>query len=97
MIRLFFKFFLLTVLILMVSKWTFESLLARQLYRDRERVITGVHLGGMRLVADQLHAVSADDRDRILSKIQLQFRAPLALRPLKELTEAQQKKIRGFI
>lgn len=95
MIRLFLKFFILTVLILLVSKWTFEALLVRQIYRDRERVITGVHLGGMRLVAEQLQSVETDRRDAVLSKIQLQFRAPLTLRPLKELTETQRKKISG--
>jgi len=85
MIRLFFKFFLLTVLVLLLSKWAFEQLLARRVYADRQRVVTGVHLGGMRLVARQLLTTPEDRRENILGKIQLQFRAPLELRTLSEL------------
>jgi len=85
MIRLFSKFFLLTVLVLLLSKWAFEQLLARRVYADRQRVVTGVHLGGMRLVARQLLTTPEDRRGNILGKIQLQFRAPLELRPLSDL------------
>ncbi|MFM8216240.1 MAG: hypothetical protein ACKN82_16600, partial [Pirellula sp.] len=70
MIRLFFKFFLLTVLVLLLSKWAFEQLLARQEFADRERVVTGVHLWGMRLLARQLLITPEDRRKNILGKIQ---------------------------
>ncbi|MFM9062523.1 MAG: ATP-binding protein [Pirellula sp.] len=93
MIRLFFKFFLLTVLVLLLSKWAFEQLLARQEFADRERVVTGVHLGGMRLVARQLLINPEDRRENILGKIQLQFRAPLELRPLSELEPKEQSTV----
>ena len=43
MIRLFLKFFLLIILILYATKWSFEAILARQQFSDRERVITKVH------------------------------------------------------
>jgi two-component system sensor histidine kinase RstB len=93
MIRLFFKFFLLTVLVLLLSKWAFEQLLASRVYADRERVVTGVHLGGMRLVARQLLTTPEDRRENILSKIQLQFRAPLELRPLAELAPKERARV----
>jgi two-component system sensor histidine kinase RstB len=93
MIRLFIKFFLLTVLVLLVSKWAFEELLARRVYADRERVITGVHLGGLRLVARQLMITPEDRREAILDKIQLQFRAPLELRRLDELEPKERLKL----
>jgi two-component system sensor histidine kinase RstB len=93
MIRLFFKFFLLTVLVLLLSKWAFEQLLARRVYADRQRVVTGVHLGGMRLVARQLQTTPEDRRDNILGKIQLQFRAPLELRPLSELEPKERSRL----
>lgn len=100
MIRLFLKLFLLMVLTLWVSKWVFESLYARQSYLDRQRVITGVHLGGMRLIANQLLTAPEDRRDAMLGKIQLQFRAPLELRPLNELSPSQRTQLGdsdGFI
>ncbi|MCE2813957.1 MAG: ATP-binding protein [Planctomycetaceae bacterium] len=93
MIRLFFKFFLLTVLVLLFSKWAFEQLLASRVYADRQRVVTGVHLGGMRLVARQLLSGPEDRRENILSKIQLQFRAPLELRPLSELEPKERSRL----
>lgn len=93
MIRLFFKFFLLTVLVLLFSKWAFEQLLASRVYADRQRVVTGVHLGGMRLVARQLLTNPEDSRKNILSKIQLQFRAPLELRPLSELEPKERTRL----
>lgn len=93
MIRLFFKFFLLTVLVLLLSKWAFEQLLAKRVYADRQRVVTGVHLGGMRLVARQLLTTPEDRRENTLDKIQLQFRAPLELRPLSELEPKERSRL----
>jgi hypothetical protein len=77
----------------LASKWTFEALLARQTTADRERVVTGVHLGGMRLVARELQISPEDRRESILQKIQLQFRAPLELRPLSELNTTQRQRL----
>lgn len=94
MIRLFLKFFLLIILILYATKWSFEAILARQQFSDRERVITKVHLGGMHLIANELNLAPEDRVEALLEKIRLQFRAPLEVRPLIELPPDQQRKLK---
>jgi two-component system sensor histidine kinase RstB len=93
MIRLFIKFFLLIILVQFGSKWAFEKLYERKVAADRERVITGVHLGGMRLVTQQLLTTPDGGREAVLDQIQRQFRAPLELRPLSELDTKDRTKL----
>ena len=93
MIRLFIKFFLLIILVQLGSKWAFEKLFERQVAADRERVITSVHLGGMRLVTQQLLTTPDGRREAVLDQIQRQFRAPLELRPLSELDTKERTKL----
>ena len=93
MIRLFIKFFLLIILVQFGAKWAFEKLYERKVAADRERVITGVHLGGMRLVTQQLLTTPDGGREAVLDQIQRQFRAPLELRPLSELDTKDRTKL----
>jgi two-component system sensor histidine kinase RstB len=93
MIRLFIKFFLLIILVQLGSKWAFEKLFERQVAADRERVITSVHLGGMRMIAQQLLTTPDESREAVFTKIERLFRAPLELRPLSELDSKDREEL----
>jgi two-component system sensor histidine kinase RstB len=93
MSRLFAKLLLLIILVLLGSKLAFEWLYSSQLVADRERVITSLHLGGGRLVAQQLLTTPLDRRDEVLHGLQQPYRSSLSLRPLSELDLRDREKL----
>lgn len=104
MIRLFIKFSLSMILMGLACRWTFYRLMEGQVYTDRERVISGmtdVQIGGLRVLASELaNAGDEPTRQQRWEAIKQEFRSPLEIRPLNELTDAERRQLsspNGFI
>lgn len=96
MIRLFIKFCLLTLVLGFACRWTFYQLLEGQVYTDRERVFSGmteVQIGGLQVIASELSNTDESTRTRRWEAIQKEFRSPMEIRPLKELSNAERSRL----
>lgn len=103
MIRLFIKFSLSILLLILCSRWMFYHLLDHLVFDDRQRVVSGltdVQIGGLKLIAAEMAAADPALREQYWETIRQQIHWPIEVRPLTELTSRDQSRLRetqGFI
>ncbi len=93
MTQLFLRFYLSVLAVLFLSWFIYGYVLNLRYKADRARVVTQAHAGGMRLVFDAMDHAPASQRSEILQGIQKEFRCPLELRPLSELSSESRRSL----
>lgn len=102
-IRLFLKFFVLLMVILLAVKWTFEKFLDMQVYSDRDRIVAGlveVQLDGLRSLSKELSSLEELKIPQRLEAYRQEFDIPLRICPVAQLSRgelAQLQEPDGFV
>lgn len=102
-IRLFLKFFVLLMVTLLASKWTFEKFLDMQVYSDRDRIVAGlieVQLDGLRSLSKELSSFEELQIPQQLEAYRQEFDMPLRICPIAQLSRgelAQLQEPDGFV
>lgn len=102
-IRLFLKFFVLLMVILLAVKWTFEKFLDMQVYSDRDRIVAGlveVQLDGLRSLSKELSSLEELKIPQRLEAYRQEFDMPLRICPVAQLSRgelAQLQEPDGFV
>lgn len=102
-IRLFLKFFVLLMVTLLASKWTFEKFLDMQVYSDRDRIVAGlieVQLDGLRSLSKELSSFEELQIPQQLEAYRQEFDIPLRICPIAQLSRgelAQLQEPDGFV
>jgi two-component system sensor histidine kinase RstB len=93
MTRLFIRFYLGVLVVLFLAWYIHGAVSQRRVEAEWARVIEGAHSGGVRLVASELNASLAADRDRVLNRLRQRFVYPIEIVPSTELSNSLQRRI----
>jgi two-component system sensor histidine kinase RstB len=102
-IRLFLKLFILLMVVLLATKWTFEKFLEIQVYSDRDRIVAGlveVQLDGLRSLSKELLSFDEPQIQQQLEAYRQEFDIPLRICPIAQLSRgelAQLQEPDGFV
>jgi len=102
-IRLFLKLFILLMVVMLDTKWTFEKFLEIQVYSDRDRIVAGlveVQLDGLRSLSKELLSFDEPQIQQQLEAYRQEFDIPLRICPIAQLSReelAQLQEPDGFV
>jgi two-component system sensor histidine kinase RstB len=97
------KLFILLMVVLLATKWTFEKFLEIQVYSDRDRIVAGlveVQLDGLRSLSKELLSFDEPQIQQQLEAYRQEFDIPLRICPIAQLSReelAQLQEPDGFV